>query len=208
MNPKVPGAVILGFFVRWIVTLGSGWAVAHGMINTDQVPAFIQDGILALPAVAMLIWSYHDKITVEIRAWLASRQGTPNPVVNSETKSKARDEIAKSAAILLILVLAGSLSACAQISQADATIKANAVKIASICDNDVMPIANSTAADLLAMAFGPVAQAQASAVAACHAVDTVAQSASTVDWLMDQITIMKTKGKVLPKPVAPAPIKQ
>lgn len=85
-------------------------------------------------------------------------------------------------------------------------ISTNAAQITSYCNSDVLPIAADPLITLAASASSDVKLAQASSVAACAAVPTVAQSASTLAWLAGNVTTMKSKGKVLAPVVKPVPI--
>lgn len=90
----------------------------------------------------------------------------------------------------------------------ETAVAANAARITLAC-NDVLAVANNPLTDLAVMTVPVVAQVQAGVKGGCSTAEgiaSMAQSASTVDWLQSAQVVMASKGTVLPAPVAPLPI--
>jgi len=103
-----------------------------------------------------------------------------------------------------------SLAACtaAQQTAVETAVQKNAAKITTVCA-DVMLVANNPLTDVAAATVPVVGQVQAAVKAGCSTasgIASMAQSASTVDWLGTAKTVMQSGGKSLPAPVAPIPV--
>ena len=88
---------------------------------------------------------------------------------------------------------------------ADAAIAANAAKITSFCNSDVIPTAQATP-DVVAAAIPYGTTIKASSIAACLAVDTVAHSITTLPWLQENVQTLKTGKPATTPPITPAPV--
>lgn len=115
----------------------------------------------------------------------------------------------------ILIGLAVLCAGCTASQQAaiDAAISKNATSIQAFCTSKVIPIATSplTQAALAALDLlpygGDLSTAVASTVATCNAVDTVAQSATTLPYLEQEVAFIASGGKVAPPPaIAPAPV--
>lgn len=118
---------------------------------------------------------------------------------------------------IFALLFCATLAGCTAAQQAklaadqaaiQKAVAANAARITLAC-NDVLAVANNPLTDLAAMTIPVVAQVQAGVKGGCSTAEgiaSMAQSASTVDWLATARVVMQTKGAVLPVPVAPAPV--
>lgn len=110
--------------------------------------------------------------------------------------------------ILFLAVLAAS--GCASLSADEqavaANVQKNATAITNFCTNTLAPDLASPLAVAASGVSPDIATAIAGAGAACKSVSAVATSLTTVPWLQDIDTIIKSAGKIVPAPIAPAPV--
>lgn len=103
-----------------------------------------------------------------------------------------------------------ALSACttAQQTTIEAAIQANAAKVQSAC-GVTLALVNSPAAQILALAIPYLPNAILAVKAGCTTADgiaSLAQSASSVDWLASINKAIETNGEEIPAPVLSIPI--
>lgn len=106
---------------------------------------------------------------------------------------------------LMPAILIAAACSSSQKTAVEAFVAANNAKIQTVCA-DVLAIANSPITSAVGLAVPQVASAASLAHSGCdtaEAIASMAQSASSVDWLNTLKTTMATKGAVVPAPVAP-----
>jgi hypothetical protein len=111
----------------------------------------------------------------------------------------------------ILLAATAIVPACLNASQeanVQAAIAANKAKVASVCATDILPYTNGLPGAVVAGLSPKAGIAVATVNATCDPanLDKVAQSASTIAFLLAEKTVISTNGAVQPATVAPAPI--
>lgn len=111
-------------------------------------------------------------------------------------------------AIALVIAPALALSGCAQLQAVEKTLTPYEQAIQNACAV-VLPLAQGIAADEAATLVPAVGVVRAGVIGGCTTIDgiiSMSKSLTTVQWLGTAATVLKTKGKVLPAPIAPVAV--